>query len=341
MLFDNCLVRMCNLRCKYCRDKSNEEIADLDKLESNVKKISLLAKDVFDIPILKISGYGEFFLLPQALQILKIMQKNYERIQIITNATLLNEGIISKLSQIAGINVCVSLDGHTPDLNAARTKNRNLIKRILNNIQLLRRHDIPVEINSVLTRYNISGFVKFIKYLSDRYDKLICYPYPVKGVNDLSVWGEKCAEKLLPLLNSYKRFLSVLPHKEYIKRLISCVRGGGRQNKCYVGYANLGIEPDGDVLICACSIRQPLGNVFNQDALSVLKQRSSHPAFYKFLFKEFSFKECRQCFTHYEIINLYLDGTITLEGISKIPLFSGVRTKEALQQIRGELAGEG
>ena len=350
LLFDNCLVWICNMGCKYCRKrsfkylsqniiKSDEEIVDLVKLEGDVKKISLLAKDVFDIPILKISGCGEFFLLPQALQILKIMQKNYERIQIITNATLLNEDIISKISEIKGINVCVSLDGHTSKLNACRTKNKHLIKKILNNIQLLRRYNIPVEINSVLTRYNISGFVEFIEYLSDRYDKLTCYPFPVKGANSLSVWGEEAAEELLPLLDSYKRFSSILPHEGYIKRLISFISTRGRQNKCYIGYANLGIEPDGNILVCACSIKEALGNILEKDPISTLKQRNSHPAFYKFLFKEFSFKECRQCFTHYEIINLCLDGTIALDEIARIPLFSGERTKEALKEIRNELAG--
>lgn len=337
LFFDNCLLPICNLGCKYCRPRSKIDTADLGRLGFNLKKISLLARSVFDIPILKISGCGESFLLPSLLQILKAMENNYERIQIITNATLLNEDIISKISKIAGINVCVSLDGHSPRLNASRTKNALLIKKILNNIRLLRRYNIPVEINSVLTKYNISDFAEFIKYLSDTYDKLICYPFPVRGVEDLSVLGEKNAGKLLPLLRSYKRFSSILPHKEYIKRLIFFISNRGRQDKCYVGYANLGIGPNGNILICACNLGGGLGNIFNQGPITALKQRKSHPIFYKFLFKELSFKECRQCFTHYEIVNLYLDGTITLEEISKIPLFSGVKTKETLKEIKNEL----
>ena len=339
LLFDNCLIGTCNMHCRYCRnDNITVSVKDLNELEHSLERVSLLAQGAFDIPIIKISGYGEIFLLPNILKILKALSKSYERIQVITNATLLSKDIISRLSKIPGIDVCVSLDGHTPELNASRTTNSLLIKKVLNNISRLRDYKIPVEVNSVLTKYNISGFIEFINYLSDRYDSLTCYPFPARGSASLSALGPQNTKKLLPLVDSYQRFSNVLPPIQYIKRLLSFINESARRDKCYVGYVNLGLEPDGNIPVCACSIKTPLGNIFEQDTVRALKKIKLSPILHKFLFKELSFENCSGCFTHYEVINLFLDGTITLDEIKKIPLFGGQRTQKNLQALKKQLS---
>jgi len=334
--------------CRYCRPRSFRRIGknlvkahgtviNLKRLEEEIKRISLLAGKIFDIPIMKISGYGEPLLLPRIRKTLNALSRNYERVQIITNAALLNEDLVSELSRVPGINVCVSLDGHTPELNFCRTGKTGIIRKILDNITLLRRYKIPVEINSVLTKHNISGFVKFVEYLSDRYDSLTCYPFPVRGFDSLAALGPRNAEKLSPLLDSYRCFSNILPHKEYIRRLISFIHKRVRQDRCYVGYANLGIEPDGSIILCACNLKQSIGNVFKEELIAALDRRKTHPIFYKFAVKELSFEGCSGCFTHYEIINLCLDGTIGPGEIKHIPLFGGDRTQKAFTEIRNEL----
>jgi MoaA/NifB/PqqE/SkfB family radical SAM enzyme len=334
--------------CKYCRSESFENIGkgqikkdgvtiDLNKLKDDSMRISLLAQDFFDIPILKISGYGEFFVLPETIKLLKSVSPYYERIQIITNATRLDERYISRLSEIPGINICISLDGHTPELNFCRTTNKKLIDKILDNIEILRKYKIPVEVNSVLTKYNISKFIEFIDYLSKRYDSLICYPFPVRGEDELSALGPENAERLIPLLDSDKYGSRILPPRAYVERLISFVSNRKRQDRCFIGYSNLGIDPAGNILICACNIKKAIGNIFIEDPLLAMKRRMSHPLFYKFFFPNLSFNGCIKCFTHYEIINLYLDGTLTLKEIARIPLFSGKKTQKRLKELKNKL----
>lgn len=351
LLFDNGLVGVCNMGCLYCRERSFEVVAqdlvsnngtrvDLNSLGNKLLAFTQLARDHFDIPILKISGYGEFFILPNALQIIRILSKDYERIQIITNATQLVERTIAQLSEIPGINICVSIDGHTPELNYCRTTDYDQITKIFNNIDLLRKYDIPVEINSVLTKYNIPKFSEFIEYLAKRYDRLTCYPFPARGTDSMGALGPKNAERLLPLGDTKQKNAHILPHQAYIKRLLSFIRNGKRSEKCLVGFSNLGLDPSGNILLCACNLKKAIGNIFLEEPVMALNRRPIHPWFDHFFFRQSLFEGCLKCFTHYEIINLYLDGTITLKEISRSPLFSGPRSQKRLKELKERLDRE-
>jgi MoaA/NifB/PqqE/SkfB family radical SAM enzyme len=348
LIFDNCMIDPCNLACKYCRDKSFEIIGknvtttdgvsvDLNKLKDDCLRASLLAQDFFDIPILKVSSFGEFFLLPATIDFLRSVSARYERIQIVTNATRLDENTICRLSEIPGINIGVSLDGHTPELNACRTRNQAIIDKILDNIGILRKYKVPVEINSVLTKSNTRHFIDFVDYLSDRYDHLLCYPFPVRADDGLRALGPENAEALAPLLEPAKGYSRLLPHSAYIKRLLSFIATGKRQDKCYVGYSNLGIDPVGSILVCACNMKKPIANIFAQDPTIALGRRASHPLFYKFFFSRILFKQCFECFPSYEIINLCLDGIISLEEMGQVPLFSGPKTQNRLAELKARL----
>lgn len=312
-------------------------MVDLRHLAKRLFDVTLQAREVFDIPILKVSGYGEFLLLPGGAKLLKQLSGLYERIQIITNATRLNENIVSRLADIPGLHVCVSLDGHTPELNYCRTADPGIIGRILRNIAILRNYKIPVEVNAVLTRHNTDRFFDFIKYLSDRYDRLTCYPFPVRGREELSALGPEASEKIVPLLDKHGSVSNVLPPKAYLRRLVSFIYAGKRESKCYVGYGNLGIDPDGDIVVCACSLLRSVGNVLEEDPRLALERRASHPLFHKFLFEPLSFPACSRCFTHYEIINLYLDGNLSSKEMSGVDLFGGERARRRLQELKSRL----
>lgn len=334
--------------CKYCRQKSFEIIGkntirtngvsvDLNRLKRDCLRISLLTQDFLDLPILKLSGYGEFFLLPDTIKFLKTVSGRYERTQVITNATRLDENTICRLSEIPGITICVSLDGHTPELNSCRTRSQAIIDKILNNISLLQRYKVPVEVNSVLTKNNTPHFIDFVDHLSNRYGHLVCYPFPVRGNSRLSALGPGYAEKLAPLLDSAKSGSRCLPHPAYIKRLLSFISNGKRQDKCYIGYSNLGIDPAGKILVCACNIKNSIGNILTEDPITALETRASHPLFYKFFFPKILFTRCLGCFTHYEMINLYFDGTISLEDINQLPLFNGPKAQKRLAELKTRL----
>ena len=349
LLFDNCMIGICNIGCSYCREKSFKFVEkskvkshgntiDLDRLSEKLETAIKHSQHYFDIPIMKLSGYGEFLLLPDAIDILKRISKNYERVQVMTNGLILNEKIISELASIRGINICVSVDGHTTEMNKARNLSESSVKRIFRNISLLEKHGIPVEINSVLTKDNISVFGSFLSFLSDNYDSVTCYPFPVRGIQNKDIWvyGEEYAKELKSLLELGDEEKNVLPHIEYLRKLISFLKNKKRIDKCYVGYVNLGLEPSGTIPVCACSISKSVGNVSLQGARAFKKRKDSE-VFASFLSPKIEFNECYRCFTHYEIINLYLDGTISLGDISRISLFSGPNTKRILIRLKNKI----
>lgn len=331
--------------CLYCRPlscprgfprrrKGGWATVSLKRFPQIFLDFTARVQKLFDLPILKVSGYGEFLVLPRAKELLDGISTLFERIQIITNATKLSERVIAGLAEIKGVNICVSLDGHTPELNYCRTTNERIIHKVLRNIEILRRYGLPVEVNTVLTQYNTSRFMEFISYLSQRYDRLICYPFPVRGNTSLSALGPKSAESLVSVMEKFEDLANVLPPRAYLERLISFITKGRRQQKCLVGYAHLGIDPAGHIPVCACNVPISTGNIFLEGFDLALARRASHPLFYRFFFPKTSFPGCRECFTHYEITNLYLDGTISLSEIREIPLFAGKRTQQRLRELR-------
>jgi MoaA/NifB/PqqE/SkfB family radical SAM enzyme len=348
LLFDNCTFGTCNMKCRYCRSlpdpiadatvASSDGISiDIEEQRKRLQESIHYSQAYFDIPILKLSGYGEFFLLPQPIPLLKEWSNHYDRIQVITNGTKLNQRRIRQLSDIPNLIVCISLDGHTPESNCCRTADPRILHTIFQNIEYLRNSGIPVEINSVLTKFNSPLFPDFLSFLRKHFDGLICSPFPVRGKHLAHLREPEPGKRLQPLLESYPEFSPLLPPKPYLQRLISFMESGLRVHKCYVGYTALGIDPAGDILVCACNVKWPIANLWREGLERAFQKRILSPNFHKFYFPEISFSGCRTCFTHYEVLNLFLDGTISLEEIGRLPMFGGPKTQIRLQELKTQL----
>jgi len=106
-------ITICNLRCKYCFVNAHFGCAETSS-DTNIfqvepdymlkwLKVAIELKDCNDIEV-HIAPYGEFFLYPHYLKLLKGIKKFYQvkTISIQTNGTQLTEKIITEL-ELAGI----------------------------------------------------------------------------------------------------------------------------------------------------------------------------------------------------------------------------------------------
>lgn len=309
----------CNQSCDYCRDEPKRKNTEIhDKIHSNLDHILSLANP----HILKISGYGEFTLIPNYIEILEEYSSDFEKIQLITNGTNLTSENLRKISKINNINICFSLDGINSKSNQLRTENKQVIKNIKGNIKSCIELDILTEINTVLTKYNIDDYFSLVdEFSSLTNDGLIFYPFPLRDLqggkydyNEISAKKgqiKKFKEKYFSKNEEENKFL---PPGGYMKRLINMMEGNFTKTHCAVPKVNLGVSPEGKWLKCPCSgTKKDHGKIKKMDDLNAVYENIDH---------KLPSKVCKTCFNHYDINNAFIDGKISLEELSNIDLFN-------------------
>jgi len=276
------------------------------------------------------SGYGEIFLLPDIPDLVEEMSSLYKHIQLATNLTCVKEDVLTGLSRLSQVSLCVSLDGHTPEMNGCRTSQEKIINRVCDTTLAAIDMGIPLEIYSTLTVRNTRNFVNFISFVKDRFPGVKCYPFLVRGHRNLQDFGEEPASALEPLIRHYSDFKDVLPSVEYVRRLIKFVRDGYRSWPCRVAFSNVGIDPGGRMLACACGLKMSLANVITSPD-NAYKIRQHHPIFKRSITEVL--QGCKGCFTHYEIINILLENTDAIK-LSFFPWLDWEGSQNVISNLR-------
>ncbi len=330
LILDYSITEYCNLACGYCRDKPI--IADKTSLNEHFILINTGLKRTLEHlnpAVIKISGYGEITLYDRFPELFNLAANT--NWQIITNGTLLNGPTLSGLAEYDGLSICYSLDGHTLALNGARGYSEKLLDKVLTNIDYSIKFDMPVEINSVLTKHNIEGFPDFLEYMSQyHYGNVMIFPFavrpfPGKDNQDLSPTDEQIEEFGNSMNENIKRFANHLPPKAYLEELVTFLQTGQRRTACNVPLVNVGVDPEGDIKLCPCGPDENLGNIY-KDSVSKLREFPFR--------KKGVWKECIDCFNHYEVISQYLNGWISLDEITKVPSLNNQKAKKFLSRFK-------
>lgn len=340
LFYDNCVFEKCNLQCKYCRD---HVISDHNPPESRsmmAKSIAIATNPEYASPaILKLSGYGEITLIKDFISLIPRGMP----VQLITNGLLLTKPIVQQIAALGNVHVCISLDGHTRELNQTRTESTSVHGRVLRNLVHLADAKVPTEINSVLTRNNTAKFASFLEFLNGLFPAgLTCYPFPLRQFGDLNIDGlrpslEDIEAFRCTVVEEYDQYSSVLPPKAYLRRLLQFLKTGRRSWACYVGASNVGVVPSGAIVKCACGVSDELGNVFTNpaDAFQARQQSTreliSEP-------DRLLAPNCAKCFTHYEMVNLFVDNEISLKELQAVRIYGEPSVQRTLLEMKDDFA---
>lgn len=284
-----------------------------------------------DFSIVKISGYGEITLINE-LEALLEEAKGYH-IQIITNGTIINKEVIKRIGNSHPLSFCISLDGNTEEMNKYRQLSNSQLERILGNIKWISNQGIPLEINSVLSDANTDSFHLFLQFLNQNKIKVMDFPFPVRTFPHMERDSNYPSPDQIQLfkehvIDRYSEFGTVMPPRAYLDRLYTFLCSGKRTFGCLVPSFNIGIDQQGKVLGCPCGPQDYLGSILLKDN-SVLGQSLE-------LNQHGRWKECKGCFTHYEIINLYLEGAVSLDELQMVPSLSSPKLRPKLTSLLGE-----
>src|SRR4030042_6629432 len=144
------ITHQCNLRCVHCLSGSNTEMpGELSFDECLAIVDELAALHVFEVNF----GGGEPLLKSFFLPLLRYIHHKGIVTCISTNGTILSDEAVACFTGNPLVNIQVSLDGATPEVND-RIRGQGTFHRILKGVELLSGRNIPLSINTVVTSLN-------------------------------------------------------------------------------------------------------------------------------------------------------------------------------------------
>src|SRR4030043_180698 len=145
------ITHRCNLRCVHCLSASSEESPgelSLDECKSIVDQLAALK--VFEINF----GGGEPLLKDYFLPLLHYIHQKGIVTCISTNGTVLTDEAIERFTKNPLVNVQVSLDGATAEINDA-IRGRGTFGKIITGMERLAGKNIPLFIKSAATAHTV------------------------------------------------------------------------------------------------------------------------------------------------------------------------------------------
>lgn len=340
VIFEN----YCNLSCDYCflRENLQSQIPKelLSGYYENLLRCIGFAK-ANNIAMFKLSG-GEIFLHDKLFNAV-MKETGFQKIQILTNGTLIRDEHIQRISQRTEVGLQLSLDGHTFEMNFSRFKSRGLFQRVKDLLEYIVKKDIPVEVNMCLTRENVESLKLYIEYLMTLRGRVILNIIPVREEKEHLAVKEEQLIHIEEIILKYDAYESVLPPKEYLKLMLFVLKSKNKPEgwKCYINKAVLSIQGDGDIKICPevptidntvaanafsygdnSKQYNPIDEIIDSKRAELLSNYSGRIPI------------CKGCFTHYEIINLYVKGMISEEQLRRIWIYDNDVIVHRLNEIR-------
>jgi mycofactocin radical SAM maturase len=150
------ITHQCNLSCIHCLSSSSvASLGELDLAECRSIVDQLAELKVFEINF----GGGEPLLKDFFIPLLHYIHQKGMVTCISTNGTVLNDEAVAYFTGNPLVNIQVSLDGATPEVND-RIRGQGTFHRIIKGIELLAGRDIPLSINTVVTSLNFDQLGK-------------------------------------------------------------------------------------------------------------------------------------------------------------------------------------
>jgi len=304
------LTNRCNLDCLYCAVSTTKNAPGDLALEQWKSVIDELARiKVFQLAI---SG-GEPFLYGDLLSILAHIHRYPFRISINTNATLMDEKVLSYLSRSKRLNyIQVSLDGPNAEVHD-QIRGRGSFKQLVRGIALLRGYDIPFFYYVVVHKKNQRHIGEMVCFGRSTGASQIAFSTLVPQGNALA----HLKELLLPyddqkqVENEMRRLKNRYPHfvggtlVQAIEWMDAITRMAGPRNtaggvnivtSCGGSISECAIRPDGGVIPCDRLWNYTVGDVKKDSLQSIWRHGQGFKKFRERYRRRIdSFAECRGC----------------------------------------------
>ncbi|MGQ9535181.1 MAG: radical SAM protein [bacterium] len=282
----------CNLKCEFCYvgDKSYSELGT-----SDLKKILFKIYNEAKVPSVSFTG-GEPLLRNDIISLVEYATKIGLWTNLITNGTLLDEGIVKCLKKVGLCSAQVSLEGHSPEIHNRITRISGSFEATIRGIKILQNYDIPVHTNTTVSRSNIKFLKEILMLVKElglsRLSMNLLIPCgSAENKEHLWVPYSEIGDYILEIKHLAEteniKFLwySPLPMCEF-----NPVAYGFGNKSCAAITGLLSIDPMGNVLPCS-SWREPVGSLLKKS----FKELWESPILSYFKNADYAPNECHQC----------------------------------------------
>ena len=352
-LYHDLIVRgtVCNLRCSYCTsteaarvyvpEPSPLLVAD-KRGRINIQETLGVVDQVrgrIDAPLLKLSG-GELFLYPNALALVEELSVRYAHVQLVTNGTALKKDDIDRVAGLGNVGFNLSLDGHLPEMNDARWKAPSVTAAVLRSLARILERLGELEITSVITDANAARYGEFLDFLSRAGGRPVAVPIPVRGVHAPELFSRPSRMEFAAFLRraheTYRQMLGPALYYQELARFLD-EHDGVRRTRCHI--ANLAIQAfdSGTLTPCPVGWTVSLGNLREDDPEAVLDQVGQHKMYDLLTRPRPRVPVCRSCYSVHDMINLFIVGSISLDDLSRMPMYRATPVQARLVEVRDSL----
>ena len=230
------ITKICNLSCLHC-------ISSVGNRKELNKKSALKAIDILkDLGCEEVNFTGgEPLSRKDIFDILRKIKENKMRIGLLSNGTLINNQNIKQIKNYID-EIGISLDGASAEIND-KIRGRGTFKKIIDTINLIKKHKIPVTLYITLCKLNINNFESILKLAKSLKVNNI-------RVNEITLRGR--ASKNKEVLGFSKS--DQLDIQQY---LLDIFKRTGYRNKdflfdksCEIDDKNIFISPSGYIYLC-------------------------------------------------------------------------------------------
>lgn len=153
---------ICNLRCKMCPTLSYQNSFGVMK----DKVFNKIIDDIQHVELIALEGWGEPFLDKKIIKRIKKSNTKAKIVGITSNATLINDKIISKLKDSGLDKLNISIDGGSKEVYEKIRIGADFDK-VFNNIKKIKESNINVSLTCVITKMNYKEINKIVQLAND------------------------------------------------------------------------------------------------------------------------------------------------------------------------------
>ena len=157
-------TQACDLACVHCRACAQPVRSALELSTSEAKRLIDQVADL-EAPVFVLTG-GDPLKRPDIFELVEYATTRGVRISLTPSATpLLTREAIVKLKQCGLARLAISLDGPTPEIHDAFRRVPGSFEWTLRAVQWAREAELPVQINTTITRHNLQYLDSMISLL--------------------------------------------------------------------------------------------------------------------------------------------------------------------------------
>lgn len=131
--------------------------------------------------------------------------------------------------------------------------------------------------------------------------------------------------------NRRNEYGSTLPPQAYFEALIANMERG-RSNKCYIPLLIKPADDKGDIVTCPCSSLKDRGNSLDCTVEAIDPNSDD---FGKITRQDYP--QCRTCYTHFDIMSLFVDGKISAEELSQVGMFQDAEILAYMEKLKSSV----